>query len=107
MTSKILSTSIAALFASVLTTTSIAADLAEAAADAKAAAADTAAEAATGAFSSLDANADGMISAEEAQSNPALMESWSSVDKNADGQLDASEFSAFETGAEGEAAPAE
>lgn len=47
-------------------------------------------------FKTMDTNADGIISAEEAQTDAVLVESWSTVDANQDGQLDAAEFSAFE-----------
>lgn len=49
-----------------------------------------------GKFEKMDTNADGMISADEAQGNAVLVESWTAVDTNQDGQLDAAEFSAFE-----------
>jgi hypothetical protein len=50
----------------------------------------------SGGFETMDTNADGMISAEEAAANGALTESWGAIDVNQDGQLDAAEFSAFE-----------
>lgn len=49
-----------------------------------------------GKFETMDTNADGIISAEEAQTDVVLVEIWSTVDANQDGQLDAAEFSAFE-----------
>ncbi|MET0067277.1 MAG: hypothetical protein ABW076_13100 [Candidatus Thiodiazotropha sp.] len=48
------------------------------------------------AFSKLDTNADGYISAEESTSDAILYKGWSEIDSNADGQVDAAEFSAFE-----------
>jgi hypothetical protein len=48
------------------------------------------------AFSKLDTNADGSISAEEATANEALYKGWEVVDANQDGKVDAAEFSAFE-----------
>lgn len=56
----------------------------------------TAAVAGEDAFSKLDANADGAISAEEATANEALYKGWETVDANQDGQVDPAEFSAFE-----------
>lgn len=50
----------------------------------------------SGGFATMDTNADGMISADEAAANSALTESWGAIDVNQDGQLDAAEFSAFE-----------
>jgi Ca2+-binding EF-hand superfamily protein len=47
-------------------------------------------------FESLDADADGAISQDEAQGNPALSALWEEVDTNKDGQLDEAEFSAVE-----------
>jgi hypothetical protein len=47
-------------------------------------------------FESLDADANGAISQDEAQSNPALSAVWEEVDTNKDGQLDEAEFSAVE-----------
>ncbi|RLW53370.1 MAG: hypothetical protein B6D70_02210 [gamma proteobacterium symbiont of Stewartia floridana] len=49
-----------------------------------------------GAFTKLDVNADGYISAEESTADEALYKDWAKVDVNADGQVDAAEFSAFE-----------
>ena len=49
-----------------------------------------------GKFETMDTNADGIISAEEAQTDAVLVESWSTIDANQDGLLDAAEFSAFE-----------
>jgi hypothetical protein len=49
------------------------------------------------AFSTLDTNADGAISSEEATASEALYKDWESADANQDGQVDATEFSAFET----------
>ncbi len=48
------------------------------------------------AFSRLDTNADGYISAEESTANETVYKGWSEIDTNADGQVDAAEFSAFE-----------
>ena len=78
MMSKTLILSSAALFASMFAATGFALekpdDAGKIAAEATAAAADTAGEVvATETFTTLDANADGMISAEEAQSNSTLM----------------------------------
>ncbi|MES9833951.1 MAG: hypothetical protein ABW157_20960 [Candidatus Thiodiazotropha sp. LLP2] len=50
-----------------------------------------------GAFTKLDANADGYISAEESTADEGLYKDWAKVDANADGQVDAAEFSAFES----------
>lgn len=52
-------------------------------------------------FNKLDADADGMISAEEA----AVQEGLSAADANADGMIDAAEFSAFEMMGEEKKAP--
>jgi hypothetical protein len=75
MIKKTLIISISALFAGAVAMSSYAAD--------------------TG-FETMDTNADGMISADEAAANGALTESWEVIDVNKDGQLDAAEFSAFE-----------
>lgn len=48
------------------------------------------------AFTALDANADGIISSEEATANETLYKGWESADANQDGSVDAAEFSAFE-----------
>jgi hypothetical protein len=56
-----------------------------------------------GAFTKLDVNADGYISAEESTADEALYKVWSKVDANADGQVDAAEFSAFEAAPAAEA----
>lgn len=48
------------------------------------------------AFSTLDANGDSYISAEEADKNPALKDNWDAVDTNKDGMVEQAEFSAFE-----------
>ncbi|MBU1192847.1 MAG: hypothetical protein KKA36_07525 [Gammaproteobacteria bacterium] len=47
-------------------------------------------------FQTLDADANGYISAEEATSNQALSTQWTALDKDSNNQLDKSEFSAFE-----------
>ena len=47
-------------------------------------------------FSSLDADGDDYISAEEAGMNPMLKDNWDSVDTNKDGKVEKAEFSAFE-----------
>ncbi|HHJ40256.1 MAG: hypothetical protein AXA67_06855 [Methylothermaceae bacteria B42] len=47
-------------------------------------------------LSDLDADKDGVISAEEAQANPDLAKSFESVDENKDGKIDAAEFAQFE-----------
>jgi Ca2+-binding EF-hand superfamily protein len=54
------------------------------------------AEEAKGDFKALDADANGAISAEEAQTNEALAASWETIDVNKDGQIDEAEFSAME-----------
>jgi Ca2+-binding EF-hand superfamily protein len=48
------------------------------------------------AFTKLDRNVDGYISAEESIMYDALYENWSSADTNNDGRIDSAEFSAFE-----------
>jgi phosphatidate phosphatase APP1 len=48
------------------------------------------------AFSKLDTNADGYISAEESTGDEMLYKGWAEIDTNSDGQVDAAEFSAFE-----------
>jgi hypothetical protein len=50
-------------------------------------------------FKALDMDRNGVISAEEAKSDPALSKQWKSLDQNGDGQLDPIEFSKFEQGA--------
>jgi Ca2+-binding EF-hand superfamily protein len=52
-----------------------------------------------GAFTKLDANADGYISAEESTADEALYKDWAKIDANEDGKVDAAEFSAFEASA--------
>lgn len=47
-------------------------------------------------YEDLDANKDGVISAEEAQANPELAAKFRDLDKNQDNQLDAAEFAQFE-----------
>lgn len=54
------------------------------------------------AFTKLDANADGYISAEESTADEGLYKDWAKVDTNADGQVDAAEFSAFEAAPQGQ-----
>lgn len=54
-------------------------------------------------FKALDANADGVISQQEAQANKGISENYGALDKNQDGQLDAAEFSAFEAAGRPEA----
>lgn len=44
----------------------------------------------------LDANGDGVISAEEAQAHPTLAERFESLDENSDQTLDQGEFARFE-----------
>lgn len=56
----------------------------------------TAAVAGEDTFIKLDANQDGYISAQEAEADAALQQSWETTDANQDGQIDAAEFSAFE-----------
>lgn len=47
-------------------------------------------------FQSLDADANGYLSQQEAASNADLSKRWEVLDANKDNQLDTSEFSAFE-----------
>ena len=47
-------------------------------------------------FQSLDTDANGYLSQQEAGSNPDIMNRWSDLDKNQDQKLDSAEFSAFE-----------
>ncbi len=47
-------------------------------------------------YEDLDANKDGVISAEEAQADPELAGKFKDLDKNQDNQLDAAEFAQFE-----------
>jgi hypothetical protein len=54
------------------------------------------AEEGKGDFKSLDADGNGAISAEEAQTNEALSASWETIDVNKDGQIDEAEFSAMD-----------
>ncbi|MES9944657.1 MAG: hypothetical protein B6D77_18970 [gamma proteobacterium symbiont of Ctena orbiculata] len=61
-----------------------------------------------GAFTTLDVNQDGSISAEEAAASPELSKNWSTIDADENGMVDAAEFSAFEgMGSETPEAPAE
>ncbi len=48
------------------------------------------------ALGDLDADKDGVISAEEAQAKPELAKDFQALDKNQDGRLDAAEFARFE-----------
>jgi Ca2+-binding EF-hand superfamily protein len=48
-------------------------------------------------FQTLDANGDGVITADEAQAHPELMEAWATLDENADGALDEEEFANFKS----------
>ena len=48
-------------------------------------------------FQTLDANGDGVITADEAQEHPELMEAWATLDENADGALDEDEFANFKS----------
>ncbi len=48
------------------------------------------------ALGDLDADKDGVISAEEAQAKPELAKDFQALDKNQDGRLDAAEFAQFE-----------
>jgi Ca2+-binding EF-hand superfamily protein len=50
-------------------------------------------------FKSLDADRNGLISAQEAKSDQELSRQWNSLDRNGDGQLDPTEFSKYEQGA--------
>lgn len=47
-------------------------------------------------FTQLDADGNGMISAEEAAADPMLSQDWAAADLNKDGQLERAEFSALE-----------
>jgi hypothetical protein len=47
-------------------------------------------------FSTLDANQDGSLSAEEAAVDVDLSSNWSDIDKDENGMIDQAEFSAFE-----------
>jgi hypothetical protein len=44
------------------------------------------------AFRGLDANADGFVSRDEAQRDPAVMRAFDQADRDRDGRLDESEF---------------
>lgn len=48
-------------------------------------------------FQALDANGDGVITADEAQEHPELMEAWATLDENADGALDEDEFANYKS----------
>jgi Ca2+-binding EF-hand superfamily protein len=60
-------------------------------------------------FSTLDANQDGALSAEEAASDLELSKNWSVIDADENGVIDQAEFSAFEAtqGAESPEQPME
>ncbi len=47
-------------------------------------------------YQELDADKDGVISAEEAQADPELAGKFKELDKNQDNRLDAAEFARFE-----------
>jgi len=47
-------------------------------------------------YEALDADKDGVISAEEAQADPELAGKFKDLDKNQDNRLDAAEFARFE-----------
>ena len=47
-------------------------------------------------YEEIDANGDGLISPDEAQSSQTLSSVWERADANADGVVDQSEFSALE-----------
>ena len=47
-------------------------------------------------FTQLDADGNGMISADEAAADPMLRQDWAAADVNKDGQLERAEFSALE-----------
>lgn len=51
-------------------------------------------------FQTLDSDANGYISNEEAAANPELHARWQELDADKNNQLDMSEFSAFEIGSE-------
>lgn len=48
------------------------------------------------AYNGLDADGDGYLSFNEAQSNPALVSQWETIDVNEDNQIDEAEFAQFE-----------
>ena len=52
-------------------------------------------------FQSLDADANGYVSQQEAASNADISNRWNDLDKNQDQKLDSAEFSAFEMDSEG------
>lgn len=54
-------------------------------------------------FGKLDQDRNDLVSRTEAESVPALSESWTRYDENGDGSLDATEFSAFEQSSAGTA----
>ncbi|HEY9198385.1 MAG TPA: calmodulin [Gammaproteobacteria bacterium] len=60
-------------------------------------------------FQSLDADANGYLSQQEAASNADVAKRWTDLDTNKDNMLDKSEFSAFEidTGGDMNQAPAQ
>lgn len=47
-------------------------------------------------YTALDADQDGMISAQESEAHSALSEKFAEVDTNQDGQVDKAEFAQFE-----------
>ena len=47
-------------------------------------------------YKDLDADQDGKISPEEAAASPALTNQWTTLDANADGMLDQAEFAKME-----------
>ncbi len=55
------------------------------------------------AFTALDTDGNGLLSADEASKMPGLMDQWKELDSNEDGSLDAKEFAASMAG---EATPA-
>jgi hypothetical protein len=48
-------------------------------------------------YKALDEDKDGLVSREEAEAIPTLVEQWTDVDVNEDGRIDAVEFSRFES----------
>ena len=58
------------------------------------------AAAAADAFTELDTDGNGLLSADEASKMPGLIDQWKSLDVNEDGNLDAKEFTASVTGRE-------
>jgi Ca2+-binding EF-hand superfamily protein len=51
----------------------------------------------TSSFQNLDANRDGVLSQNEASTDPSLSKQFTQIDKDGNGFISQSEFSAFET----------